>query len=87
MQLMPATARQYGIRDAAALDDPQQNIDAGVRHLKSLLDRYNGNLALALSAYNAGAGAVARHGDRIPPFRETMLYVPAVLAKVAATPR
>lgn len=80
MQLMPATAARYGVTDAG---DPAQNINAGVRHLKDLLDLHQGNVALALAAYNAGQGAVARHGGRIPPYRETMLYVPAVLAAAA----
>jgi soluble lytic murein transglycosylase-like protein len=80
MQLMPATAARYGATDPG---DPEQNIDVGVRHLKDLLHRYQGNVALALAAYNAGQGAVTRHGARIPPYRETMLYVPAVLAAAA----
>ena len=80
MQLMPATAARYGVTDPG---DPAQNIDAGVRHLKDLLVQHQGNVALALAAYNAGQGAVARHGGRIPPYRETMLYVPAVLAAAA----
>ncbi len=80
MQLMPATAARYGVTNP---EDPAQNIDAGVRHLKDLLNEHHGNVALALAAYNAGQGAVARHGGRIPPYRETMLYVPAVLAAAA----
>jgi soluble lytic murein transglycosylase-like protein len=84
MQLLPSTARQYGLADAQALSSPERNIEAGVRHLKSLLVQHHGNVSLALAAYNAGAGAVSRNGDRIPPYRETMLYVPAVLAKAAA---
>jgi len=78
MQLMPATARRYGStnrRDAA------QNLDAGARYLKDLLDQYAGNLALALAAYNAGESNVERHARRVPPFRETMLYVPEVLTR------
>jgi len=84
MQLMPATAARYGV---TRLDDPAQNIEAGVRHLKDLLTRHQGDVALALAAYNAGQGAVARHGGRIPPYRETMLYVPAVLAAAAREAR
>lgn len=84
MQLMPATAARYGVTDPG---DPAQNIDAGVRHLKDLLVQHQGNVALALAAYNAGQGAVARHGGRIPPYRETMLYVPAVLAAAARETR
>ena len=71
MQLIPTTAQRYGAYDVF---NPQQNIDAGVKHLKWLLERYNGNLDLALAAYNAGEGAVDRaHG--IPAFRETQNYV------------
>jgi hypothetical protein len=74
MQLIPTTAQRYGANDVF---NPQQNIDAGVRHLKGLLERYNGNLELALAAYNAGEGAVDRaHG--IPAFRETRNYVQKV---------
>jgi len=74
MQLIPTTAQRYGAYD---LFNPQQNIDAGVKHLKWLLERYNGNLDLALAAYNAGEGAVDRaHG--IPAYRETRDYVQKV---------
>jgi soluble lytic murein transglycosylase-like protein len=74
MQLIPTTAQRFGVNDAFS---PQQNVDAGVRYLKSLLDRYDGNLDLALAAYNAGEGAVDRaHG--IPAFRETRNYVQKV---------
>ena len=74
MQLIPTTAQRFGVND---LFSPQQNVDAGVRYLKTLLERYNGNLELALAAYNAGEGAVDRaHG--IPRFRETRDYVQRV---------
>ena len=74
MQLIPTTAQRYGASDVF---NPQQNIDAGVKHLKWLLERYNGNLDLALAAYNAGEGAVDKaHG--IPAFRETRNYVQKV---------
>jgi soluble lytic murein transglycosylase-like protein len=83
MQLMPSTAIALGLRTRQDLHDPRRNLDAGIRHLKQLLASHQGNVALALAAYNAGSGAVARHGHRIPPYRETMLYVPAVLARAA----
>ena len=74
MQLIPTTAVRFGVNDAF---NPQQNVDAGVRYLKTLLERYNGNLDLALAAYNAGEGAVDRaHG--VPAFRETRSYVQKV---------
>jgi hypothetical protein len=74
MQLIPTTAHRYGASD---LFDPQQNINAGVKYLRTLLERYNGNLDLALAAYNAGEGAVDRaHG--VPSFRETRNYVQKV---------
>ena len=74
MQLIPTTAQRFGAYDVF---NPQQNIDAGVKYLKALLERYNGNLDLALAAYNAGEGAVDRaHG--IPAFRETRNYVQRV---------
>jgi soluble lytic murein transglycosylase-like protein len=74
MQLIPTTAQRFGAYDVF---NPQQNIDAGVKYLKTLLERYNGNLDLALAAYNAGEGAVDRaHG--VPAFRETRNYVQKV---------
>jgi hypothetical protein len=76
MQLMPATARQYGVRNAY---DPQSNLEAGVRHLKDLMSRFD--LTLALAAYNAGEGAIRRYGG-LPPFPETQSYVSRILQRV-----
>lgn len=77
MQLMPATARRFGAGDAF---DPRQNILTGSRYLRWLLDQFNQNMELAVAAYNAGEGAVVKAGYRIPPYTETMKYVPNVLA-------
>jgi len=71
MQLMPATARSLNVSNPF---DPEQNVDAGVRHLKKLLDSYGGDVRLSLAAYNAGAGAVARSAG-VPRFAETRKYV------------
>jgi soluble lytic murein transglycosylase-like protein len=79
MQVMPATARDLGVRSAAALFDPTQNVEAGVKYLKSLLDRFDGDLPTALAAYNAGPGAVSKH-EGIPPYPETRKYVRKVLS-------
>jgi soluble lytic murein transglycosylase-like protein len=76
MQLMPATATRYG---AANPFDPHENVHAGARYLKFLIDRFGQDLRLALAAYNAGENAVDRNGGQVPPFTETMAYVPRVL--------
>jgi soluble lytic murein transglycosylase-like protein len=76
MQLMPETARRYQVADRR---NASQNIEGGVAYLRDLLARFEGNVPLALAAYNAGEGAVDRHGRVIPRYRETMLYVPQVL--------
>jgi soluble lytic murein transglycosylase-like protein len=76
MQLMPATARQYAVRDPY---DPKANIEAGVRHLKDLLSRFD--VGLALAAYNAGEATVRRYGG-LPPYAETRSYVARILTRV-----
>jgi soluble lytic murein transglycosylase-like protein len=75
MQLMPATARQYGATDRY---DPKQNIRAGARYLQSLIKRYDNDLRLVFAAYNAGEDAVDRCGRCIPAYAETQAYVPKV---------
>jgi soluble lytic murein transglycosylase-like protein len=75
MQLMPATVEQFAVRDPF---DPRQNVEAGARLLKQLLDKYNGDVTLALSAYNAGSGRVDREGG-VPQIPETINYVNGVL--------
>jgi soluble lytic murein transglycosylase-like protein len=76
MQLMPATARRYGVADAF---DPVQNLGGGARYLRHLLELFDSDVSLALAAYNAGENAVKKHGNSIPPYRETLHYVPKVL--------
>ena len=76
MQLMPDTAKRYGVQN---IHDPMENITGGVKYLRDLLAMFNGNLELAVAAYNAGENAVIRHGNKIPPYAETVHYVPKVL--------
>jgi soluble lytic murein transglycosylase-like protein len=79
MQVLPETALRYGVADAAI--SPEANLRAGTRYLSYLMGLFDNRFDLVLAAYNAGENAVLRHGQRIPPFRETQQYVPAVLAK------
>lgn len=76
MQLMPQTARRYGVTDVL---DPLQNLEGGAQYLRDLLHMFNNNVSLAVAAYNAGEQAVTKYGNRIPPYRETLNYVPQVL--------
>ena len=76
MQLMPETAKQYGVSNRR---DPKQNIYGGSRYLRYLLKLFNNDLVLALAAYNAGEGTVKRHGNKIPPYKETQNYVKKVI--------
>ena len=76
MQLMPDTARRYGVTDRL---DAEQNIDAGARYLKDLLAMFNSDIRLAVAGYNAGEGAVMKYNNNIPPYPETINYVQQVL--------
>jgi soluble lytic murein transglycosylase-like protein len=76
MQLQPATAKRYGVKN---IYDPEQNVRAGAHYLSDLLNRFDSNLELALAAYNAGEKAVERYGRHVPPYRETLAYVPSVM--------
>jgi soluble lytic murein transglycosylase-like protein len=79
MQLLPATARRYGVREPF---DPAENVDGGARYVRDLLKRYDNDLKLVLAAYNAGEDSVERFGRQIPPYPETRAYVPAVLRRL-----
>ena len=81
MQLMPATARRFGV---TSIYDPRQNIDAGVKYMRWLLDTFNGDVVLALAGYNAGEGAVMKYGWNVPPYRETQEYVRRISARYNA---
>jgi hypothetical protein len=78
MQLMPATAIRFGVRD---IYNPKQNIEAGVKYMRWLLNTFGGDVALALAGYNAGEGAVMKYGNQIPPYRETQEYVRRISAR------
>ncbi len=77
MQLMPETAKRYGVKNRL---DPAQNISGGARYLRDLIRMFNNDVQLAVAAYNAGENAVIRAGNRIPPYQETMTYVPRVMS-------
>lgn len=78
MQLMPATARRFGV---TSIYDPKQNIDAGVKYMRWLLDTFRGDVVLALAGYNAGEGAVMKYGWNVPPYRETQEYVRRITSR------
>jgi hypothetical protein len=77
MQLMPATAMRFGVKN---IYDPKQNIDGGIKYMRWLLDKFNGDESLALAGYNAGEGAVIKYGNQIPPYEETRNYVKKIIA-------
>jgi soluble lytic murein transglycosylase-like protein len=77
MQLMPATAAEYGVADPF---NPTENIRAGVAYLRRLIDRFDGRMELALAAYNAGPGAVEKYNRTVPPYRETRAYVKRIVS-------
>lgn len=78
MQLVPATARRFGVKN---IFDPKENIHAGAQYLRFLMDLFGGDVKLALAGYNAGEGAVIRHGYRLPPYQETRSYVGSILSR------
>jgi soluble lytic murein transglycosylase-like protein len=81
MQLMPATAVRFGV---TSIYDPKQNIDAGVKYMRWLLDKFGGDVVLALAGYNAGEGAVMKYGYQVPPFRETQEYVRRITTRYSS---
>lgn len=80
MQLMPGTAARFGV---TSIWDPKQNIEGGTRYMRWLLDKFDGNINLALAGYNAGEGAVMKYGNRIPPYSETQEYVRRISKRYA----
>lgn len=81
MQLMPATARRFGVTE---IYNPKQNIEAGIKYMRWLMNTFDGDVALALAGYNAGEGAVMKYGNTIPPYRETQEYVRRISARYAS---
>ena len=81
MQLMPATAIRLGVTD---IYNPKQNIEGGIKYMRWLLDKFGGDVSLALAGYNAGEGAVMKYGNQIPPYRETLEYVRRITARYSA---
>jgi soluble lytic murein transglycosylase-like protein len=82
MQVLPTTARDMGLAQPShELFDPARNVDAGARHLRRLMNTFEGQPELAVAAYNAGQGAVAKHGNTVPPYPETRAYVEKVRAR------
>jgi soluble lytic murein transglycosylase-like protein len=81
MQLMPGTAKRFGVTN---IYEPKQNIDAGVKYMRWLLDQFNQDVELALAGYNAGEGAVWKYGNQIPPYRETQEYVRRITARYSS---
>lgn len=78
MQLMPATARRFGVTN---IYNPKENIEAGVKYMRWLLNTFNGDVVLALAGYNAGEGAVMKYRNQVPPYRETQEYVRRISAR------
>lgn len=83
LQLMPSTGKRFGLKPRE-LFDPWKNLDAGARYLAELADRFQNDLSLVLAAYNAGEGAVARHGG-VPPYRETLTYLAKIYERLGLT--
>ena len=77
MQLIPDTAKRFGVKN---IYNPEQNIKAGVKYMRWLLDEFDGDTRLALAGYNAGEGAVKKYGNKVPPYRETEIYVAKIMA-------
>ena len=78
MQLVPETAKRFGVKN---IYNPKQNIKAGIKYMRWLLDQFGGDMHLALAGYNAGEGAVKKYGNKIPPYRETKNYVAKIMAR------